>query len=130
MAYMCGVDVNTGELTTPGITEEGLVFEKHQVSNIQFKGFKFPEWDKLVMMLKELGEQLIPTVNYIGWDVVLTPKGWVVVEGNFYGQALWQSPYRRGMKKELEELLGWHIDDNKYWWQYKSKQIQKEAGLI
>ena len=57
------------------------------------------------------------------------PKGWVIVEGNFYGQSLWQMCFQRGMKKEFEELIGWHMDDNKVWWQYKTKQVEREAGL-
>ena len=83
----------------------------------------------MVKIATDLVAVLPPYVNYIAWDFVHTPKGWVIVEGNFYGQSLWQMCFQRGMKKEFEELIGWHMDENKFWWQYKTKQVEREAGL-
>lgn len=128
-AYLCGVDCETGELLTNGCTEDGKEYEYHPVSGVKFKGFKFQKWDELKSMLYELASNLEPTINYVGWDVVLTPKGWVLVEGNFYGMSLWQIAYGRGMRKEFGDLIGWHMDDDKFWWQYKIRQVEKSAGL-
>lgn len=128
-AYMCGVDCETGELVTNGFTEDGKELECHPVSGLKFKGFKFPKWDELIKMLHEMAIQLKPTINYVGWDVVLTPKGWVIVEGNYYGQTLWQVVYKRGMAKEFGDLIGWHMEEGKPWWKYKINQIEKSAGL-
>lgn len=128
-AFMCGVDCETGEIVTNGFTEDGGEYESHPVSNIKFNGFRFPKWDELKNMLHEMAAQLKPTINYIGWDVVLTPKGWVIVEGNYYGQTLWQVVYKRGMAKDMGDLIGWHMEEGKPWWKYKINQIEKSAGL-
>lgn len=128
-AYMCGVDCETGELVTNEYTEDGKELECHPVSGLKFKGFKFPKWDELIKMLHEMAIQLKPTINYVGWDAVLTPKGLVIVEGNYYGQTLWQVVYKRGMAKEFEDLIGWHMEEGKPWWKYKINLIEKSAGL-
>ena len=126
---MVGVDEKTGVFNTVGFFENGDKTEIHPVSKMQIKGFQIPKWDELVKMVKEIGMSMRPTVNYISWDLTLTPDGWSIVEGNFYGQSLWQIVQERGMKKEFGDLIGWHMDPDKFWWQYKIKYVEKEAGL-
>ncbi len=127
---MVGVDEKTGVFNTDGFFENGDSTEYHPVSKIKIKGFQLPKWDELVAMVKEIGMSMKPTINYISWDLTLTPEGWCIVEGNYYGQSLWQLVQCRGMKKEFEDLIGWHMEEGKYWWQYKIKQVEKEAGLF
>lgn len=126
---MVGVDEKTGIFNTVGFFENGEKIEYHPVSKMQIKGFQIPKWNELVAMVKEIGMNMKPTINYISWDLTLTPHGWTIVEGNFYGQSLWQLVQERGMKKEFGDLIGWHMDENKFWWQYKLKQVEKDAGL-
>lgn len=126
---MVGIDEKTGIFNTVGFFENGEKTEYHPVSKMQIKGFQIPKWDELVALVKEIGMNMKPTINYISWDLTLTPQGWTIVEGNFYGQSLWQLVQERGMKKEFGDLIGWHMDENKFWWQYKLRQVEKEAGL-
>lgn len=128
-SVISAADIKTGKLITDGHYENGDCIAVHPTSKIPFKGYQIPEWDDMVKIATDLVAGLPPYVNYIAWDFVHTPKGWVIVEGNFYGQSLWQMCFQRGMKKEFEELIGWHMDENKFWWQYKTKQVEKEAGL-
>lgn len=128
-AIMVGVNINTGVVETKGYYENGDTTEEHPVSHLKLKGFQYPRWNELLDMLKEAASNMMPTINYVGWDVALTPKGWVVIEGNFFGQHLWQVVYERGTEEEVANLLGWHIEEGKYWWQYNKKKLQKEAGL-
>ncbi len=128
-AIMVGVNTETGVFDTDGYFENGDKIEIHPVSGIRLKGFQVPKWDELIQMVTEMALKNKPTINYVGWDMTLTPKGWVVVEGNFYGMSLWQICYGRGMEKEFGDIIGWHMDDDKFWWQYKIRQVEKSAGL-
>lgn len=129
-AVMAGVDSETGKLYTDAITELGLQYEKHPVSGIKFKGFQVPRWDDLITMITEVASSLKPTINHVGWDAILTPdKGWVIIEGNYWGQIFKQLVEQRGLAKEFGDLIGWHMEEGKFWWQYKIAQLEKEAGL-
>lgn len=128
-SVISAADIETGKLITDGHYENRDCITIHPTIKMPFKGFQIPEWNDMVKIATDLVAGLPPYVNYIAWDFVHTPKGWVIVEGNFYGQSLWQMCFQRGMKKEFEELIGWHMDDNKVWWQYKTKQVEREAGL-
>lgn len=129
-AIMAGVNLKTGIIDTNGYYENGDITEIHPISHLTLKGFQYPRWNEVLAMLEEAASNMIPTINYIGWDVALTPKGWVVIEGNFFGQHLWQVVNERGTEEDVAKLLGWHIEDGKYWWQYDKKKLQKEAGLV
>ena len=43
--------------------------------------------------------------KYAGWDLALTEKGWVMVEGNARGQFVWQIPMQKGFMKEANQIL-------------------------
>ncbi|MBR4673556.1 MAG: hypothetical protein IKP00_03750 [Victivallales bacterium] len=110
-----GIDVETGRINTHGRTENGEDFEKHPDSGVQFIGFQIPQWEGLVTMVKEMALQL-PTLRYIGWDIVLSKKGWCVMEANdkaeFVHQFIWEEP----MKDEFEQLIQWKLPDG-FWWE-------------
>ena len=116
-----------GAYTKIGITDDLIVGESRDAImagvNLQTGVIE------LLEMLNEVATNMISTINYIGWDVAYTPKGWVIIEGNFFGQHLWQIVYEHGTEKEVGDILGWHIEDDKYWWQYNKKKLQKEAGF-
>lgn len=109
-----GIDVETGRINTHGRTENGEDFEKHPDSGVQFIGFQIPQWDELIAMVKEMALQL-PTLRYIGWDIVLSKRGWCVMEANdkaeFVHQFIWEEP----MKEEFEQLIQWKLPDG-FWW--------------
>ena len=76
---------------------------------------QIPKWNELIELVDELMKKL-PEYGYIGWDLVLTPKGWCVMEGNYSGEFTYQMINNRGYKKEFEELIGWKYE-KQYWWQ-------------
>lgn len=128
-ALMVGVDCEKGVLNTTGFYETGEEITHHPVSKIKFEGWQIPKWQEFLAMIKGVANSLKSTINYVGWDVCLTPKGWVIIEGNYYGQSLWQLVYKKGMAKEFGDLIDWHMEEGKPWWKYKIKQIEKSAGL-
>ncbi len=109
------IDPETGVVISDGYQESGYVYKVHPNSGITIKGFQIPKWDELVKTVEELMEQM-PEYGYVGWDMVLTPKGWCVMEGNYSGEFMFQLINGRGYRKEFEELIGWS-PDKEYWWQ-------------
>ncbi len=110
-----GINANTGIVDTVGETESGEQWEYHPDSKIKILGFKIPRWEELTKLAEECALRL-PTIGYVGWDFVLSKKGWCIMEGNHSGDFMWQLYRHKGMKKEFEELIGWKLNKN-YWWE-------------
>lgn len=110
-----GINPETGIVETNGFKENGESLEYHPDTGIRIPGFVIPKWDELVQMATEVAMSLV-TTNYVGWDFVLTPRGWCIMEANFDGDFMWQLYYCKGMKKEFEELIGWKYE-KQYWWE-------------
>ncbi len=110
-----GIDPRTGEVVTAGFKENGESYEYHPNTGVRIVGFQIPKWDELVKIATELALSL-ENINYVGWDFVLTPKGWCIMEANYDGDFMGQLFYKRGMKKELEDLICWKYDKD-FWWE-------------
>lgn len=114
--FDAGIDAKTGIVDTNAFGEAQEEYEFHPDTGVRVPGYQIPKWDELLALLDKIGRHF-PTINYVGWDMVLTPKGWCIMEGNFAGEAMWQMVYGKGMKAELEELIGWRPEPNKFWWE-------------
>lgn len=101
---MAPVDPETGIVTQKGITFDGKTYLVHPDTKTIIPGFQIPRWDEAVEMVRELAK-VVEGVRYVGWDCALTESGWLMVEGNIHGQFGEQYATRRGVKRELEELL-------------------------
>lgn len=109
------IDVNTGIVISDGYQESGNVYEIQPDTGIRLKGFQIPCWNEMVELVDMLMAEL-PEYGYIGWDLVLTKNGWVVMEGNYNGDFMFQLINDRGFRKEFEDLIGWKLD-KEFWWQ-------------
>ncbi len=107
------VNASTGVLDTDAQNEYLDFFTNHPNTQVKIKGFQVPEWASLVSMVKELALKF-EEINYIGWDMVLTPNGWCVMEANPEGEFLGQLYHKRGMKKEFEKIIGWK-PEKEFW---------------
>ena len=59
-----------------------MFYDRHPDSNLKFKGFQVPCWDKLVKAIEESGS-LIPGIRHVGWDIAITKDGNIeFIEGN------------------------------------------------
>lgn len=105
-----GIDERTGMIITHGFGELGNEYAEHPDSHISLIGYQIPKWDELVKLSKKLAVQLPDGLNYIGWDFVLTPKGWCVMEANYSGDSMWQLFLKKGTLKEFTEILGNELD--------------------
>ena len=71
----------TGVIMTDGFDWHNKKTKVHPDSGVVFKGYQIPRWDELLDMVKSLASE-ISEMHCIGWDLSLTDKGWVLVEGN------------------------------------------------
>lgn len=116
---IAGVNSKTGIVETDGRTEGGEVYTHHPNSGRQYKGFKIPEFDTLMETVTQAALKL-EDITYIGFDMVLTKKGWAIQEANFAGEPVWQMLYGYGTKKEFEDIIGWRLT-KEFWWQENVK---------
>lgn len=88
----CPVDVNTGIITHPGYDKEQMEYEVHPMTNVRLVGYQLPYWKEACDMCIEAA-YVVPEVGYIAWDVAISDKGPVFVEGNdFPGHDILQMP--------------------------------------
>lgn len=109
------IDPETGIVITDGFQENGKIYKIHPDSGITIKGFRIPKWDELIVFVDEIMDAL-PGYRYIGWDLVLTPDGWCVMEGNYSGEFIFQMINDRGYRKDFEDLIGWRYE-KEFWWE-------------
>ena len=77
------VKVNLESGCTEGLAyNENLeVFDKHPLTNVELANIKIPNFDSVIKIAKRCA-LLFPTLRFVGWDIALTDKGPVVLEGN------------------------------------------------
>lgn len=78
------VDKKTGVVTS--IATDDFIehhFDKHPDTGIEFKGFKIPMYEEALAMCREAA-MMVPEVRHVGWDVGISDKGPVFVEGNIW----------------------------------------------
>lgn len=77
------INVHTGVLGK-GLSKPehgGVWYSHHPDSGVQFEGLVIPMWEEVVSICKRAAE-LTPFVRSIGWDVIVSPTGPVLIEGN------------------------------------------------
>ena len=102
---LIGIDEKKGILNTHGYDEYNREFEIHPDSGVRFMGYQLPEWKQMIEICKRMSS-MVPKVNYIGWDMTYTDKGWIVIEGNGMSQLIGpQIVYKRGIKPEIINIV-------------------------
>ena len=96
------IDVFTGRIMTVS-DESHHEYKSHPDTNIPLIGFKIPYWDDACEIAKKLA-QFVPDCRFVGWDLALTSKGWVLVEGNYSPLLIYQISIGKGIRKEFEQM--------------------------
>jgi len=78
-----GIDLSNGQLMKYGLPHDAFGGRKevHSLSGIRFEGFQLPYWQETVDLVCRAHKQFYE-LQSIGWDVVLTEDGPVLLEGN------------------------------------------------
>ncbi len=77
------VNLKTGKITKPAINKEGEIYTNHPLTNKSIIGFEIPNWPKVCDFVKSAAKE-VPEIGLIGWDVAITDKGPLLIEGNQY----------------------------------------------
>ena len=107
--FHCGgvgvrIDIDKGCLTGKAINKDNEEFDETPRTKVKVDGYKIPMWDEVKKMVCEAA-LVNDKVNVVGWDVALSDKGPLLIEGNRGpGMDIIQVLYNRGVKKELEEI--------------------------
>lgn len=99
------IDLDTGKIVTDGYDELGHIYETHPDSGIRFKGFQMPNWSNFIQFVKDAHLSLSPEHVYVAFDIGLSTKGWVIIEGNWGDIILPQVTMQKGFKREFMQLL-------------------------
>jgi len=100
---LAAIDMTTG-IIKAAATEDGTDYCIHPDTKVPIVGYQVPLWDEAQAFAKELMRAL-PEGVYISWDLALSDKGWMMVEGNGRGQFFGrQLPIHRGIRKEFNEI--------------------------
>ena len=77
-----GIDISSGRIITDGYKKTvNDIYEYHPDTNIKFKGFKLPEWNKLLNLIEDI-VKVCPKQKFVGWDFAHGENGWMLVEAN------------------------------------------------
>ncbi len=77
------VDLDSGVLKTVAADKAGNVFEKHPMTQTPIVGFQVPFWEEAKAMCLEAMRR-VPQVRFVAWDVAITEKGPLFIEGNSF----------------------------------------------
>lgn len=75
------INLETGIVEFPAYDRDKKTYDVHPLTGVTIKGFKIPQWEESKKLCIEAAER-IPQMKYIGWDVAVSDKGPVMVEGN------------------------------------------------
>lgn len=76
------IDEN-GKVILPAFDENNIIYEKHPKTGETIVGFVVPYYDKVKALVKAAGK-VVPQIRYVGWDVAISEKGPLIIEGNEY----------------------------------------------
>lgn len=100
---LASIDTSSG-IITGAVTEDGREYVIHPDTKIPIIGFKIPLWEEAKDFTRQLMDAL-PEGIYMSWDIALSEKGWLMIEGNVQGQLFGQQlPNHHGVKDELNVI--------------------------
>ncbi len=98
-----------GHAVGPGYDSHGHVHENHPDTGFRIADFQLPMVDEVKAFVDRVA-RVVPQVQYVGWDIVVTPTGPVLVEGNWGAGVYENKPsvtgIRTGHKPRYREAIG------------------------
>jgi len=98
-----------GHAVGAGYDSHGHVHDAHPESGFRIADFQLPMIDEVKAFVDEVA-RVVPQVQYVGWDIVVTPTGPVLVEGNWGAGVYENKPsvtgIRTGHKPRYREAIG------------------------
>ena len=99
------IDLETGKLKRSALDKDLNEFTEHPKTKVKIKGFEIPYFDEVKKMVKEASLES-DKILLVGWDVAITDKGPLIIEGNRRpGFDLVQVASRRGRMDIIRDVL-------------------------
>lgn len=100
-----------GTPASPFVDDDGVIHKEHPLTHYDFTKIDKIPYVKESFELVKKAALLIPNIRYIGWDIAITEKGPVVIEGNefpSYGliQNYMLNPENPGHLKQIKDVIG------------------------
>ena len=101
---------DNGVITKPAVDREGNVIEIHPFTKVKIEGFKIPYYKEAIDLVIK-ASKVIPEVSYVGFDVAISDKGPIIIEGNeLPGYDLYQSKVhlsedKKGLKPLFDSVV-------------------------
>lgn len=86
-----------GKAMGMGYSVDGHLFETHPDTGFRIADFQLPMMDEVRALITEVA-LVVPQVRYVGWDIVVTPTGPVLVEGNWGAGVFENKPSATGIR--------------------------------
>ncbi|MDD4706269.1 MAG: sugar-transfer associated ATP-grasp domain-containing protein [Bacilli bacterium] len=93
------VDEN-GKIIVPAIDQNDNIYYIHPITKKDILGFTIPMYEEACQLVKEAA-MLVPEIKYIGWDVAITNKGPLIIEGNSFPGVFQIKPSLNNKKEGL-----------------------------
>ncbi len=77
------VDLESGKLLTVGADKAGNTFTTHPMTGTSIIGFEVPFFEEAKAMCIAAAQK-VPQMRFVAWDVAITEKGPVFIEGNSF----------------------------------------------
>lgn len=100
-----GINLDTGQLMKYGLPHDayGIKTEVHALSGIRFQNYQIPFWKETIELACSAHRQFYD-IQSIGWDIVITQNGPVLLEGNDDWEIGGPQDTSGGLKKRWDEL--------------------------
>lgn len=105
-----GINLKTGCLKKYGFAHDafGTKTKVHPVTKVEFEDYQIPYWKEVIELVINAHKQFYE-LQSIGWDIVITPNGPVILEGNDDWEIGGPQDTGGGLKKEWIALTGTRI---------------------
>lgn len=77
------VDLESGRLLTVGADKQGNTYAEHPMTRTPIVGFEVPFFEEAKAMCLAAAQK-VPQMRFVAWDVAITEKGPVFIEGNSF----------------------------------------------
>lgn len=75
------IELDSGIIAFPAQDETGRIYHEHPATGHEIEGFRIPYWAEIIKLVDQ-ASRVTPEVGYVGWDIAVTPRGPILIEGN------------------------------------------------
>lgn len=99
------IDIQSGIINSVGYDVHNQTYIVHPITKKQLLGFQIPYWNECLRYI-EMAAKRIPTVRYIGWDLVIKQDGTCcLIEANDNADHDFQQLHNRGLWKDYKAII-------------------------